>query len=449
MPRLRAIALALPASLAIAACGSDDRPPAASNPHGASGTTTAHDGGAGGGSATATCPTLAATAPRDVSSSGATMDEAEVSVAAQPGGEIAVAFIAFGGGTPVIEVARSHDGGATFDAPKVVASPDGRGGVDPSVTATPDGGFALAWLGVRYQGGAEPTDRKVYVARASAGGDFGEPVDVTDPATTDSWDKPWITALEDGTLLVAWTTDDGASVTVARAPKGKDFTRTTVAPDGALKATAYLCHAGAHVYLPFLVPGGIEVASSDDGGATWPAKNLARASGSDAAAFDPPSCVARGSSVWVSYGVTADADSFEKSPRLSAIRVARSDDAAGSFGGAADALDATAGPYGMHPTLALRGDAIALFYYAGDDAKAGSASARLATSVDGGDSFCPSIALAKGLVLETSRSGLGWLGDYAAMTPMGDALVAAFAHNGWKAGAELSHVAVVVVGAGE
>jgi len=73
----------------------------------------------------------------------------------------------------------SRDGGATWTAPKTTGDADGRESSDPVVAADPQGNFYVTWISFRRDGGGQPSDFVLYVAKAAAGqSTFGTPVEV-------------------------------------------------------------------------------------------------------------------------------------------------------------------------------------------------------------------------------------------------------------------------------
>lgn len=106
-------------------------------------------------------------------------------------------------------VARSIDGGASFDAP--VRIDDGRPIGRVAVLPLSDRSFAVAWVEVLADGGAEVRVRRV--------ADVGVSPSRTAGGTTDSRASGFPTlALHDGDLLVAWTDPDAGRVRMASGP---------------------------------------------------------------------------------------------------------------------------------------------------------------------------------------------------------------------------------------
>jgi hypothetical protein len=261
--------------------------------------------------------------------------------------------------------------------------------------------------------------------------DFSVPVELTDPTKPDDWDKPWISTLQSGARLVAWATETSSSITTARSTDGATWERATFAPDGTLRAVVVPCGAGAaRAYLPYLVPGGVELTRTDDAGATFSAPARVDAAG-DAVAFEAPSCAAAGDDVWVAYGLSHDVGTDDETPVLTGIVVAHSQNGGVSFSEHVAVDDAT-GAATLLPFLARAPSGrFDLVYYRGSMAGDSAASLRWLRSNDGAQ-WEPPVTLDAPLLLEPARNGLGWLGDYIGVQSADDAVLVTFAETGWS-----------------
>jgi hypothetical protein len=157
-----------------------------------------------------------------------------------------------------------------------------------------------------------------------------------------------------------------------------------------------------------------------------------------------PTCAASGDSIWVAYGVTADANTVNRADRLSAIRVARSSDGGRTFAARSRVADAT---YMMHPRLVLDGAGVLhLLHYAGAADGDAHGSFRHARSLDGGATWTASETAFAGVAFVTARTGLDWLGDYVGAAARGGSVYTAYVQNRFDAAA-VAHVAFARVDA--
>ena len=367
-----------------------------------------------------------------VLSTSAGLYEIEPDLAVSSTGVVASAFMASGPGT--IAYAFSRDDGASWSAPQALLAPPNSQAVDPSLAADGAGGFLLTYL---TEGAA---GRHVYAAMAPEGTmTFGEPVEVSDPAAPATYDKPWALVLADGTRVIVYTTDSGNTVYVARSTSTGIWTRSSIAPDGTLRGVAFPCASGTRLFVAYLVPGGIALSASDDGGATWPAASTTVVqAATERAAFEMPTCVANGSDVWISYGLTKDVNSEQRADELTAIRIAHSKDSGRSI----DARYSTGeGGHFMHPRLVR--DAVGtlhLVYYEGARAGDAAGSFRHARSIDDGVTWTATEAIGPAITFETSRTGFDWLGDYVGAATRGEHVYTAYVQNQTDGG-QVSHVA--------
>jgi hypothetical protein len=419
-------ALAIVLVAAPVACSRGDHPPVAGGPA-ATGTTPV---GVDAAPIAQALPSRIVAGP--VVSSPAGLYEFEPDVAVGTTGVVAATFIAGGPGT--IGYTFSLDDGLTWTAPQAILPAPNARNVDPALASDGAGGFALVWL---EQGASS---RKVFASVAPAGSTvFGAPVEVTDPGAPAAYDKPWVTVLADGTTVIVLTTDTGSAVTVARSRGGAAFTRATLAPDGTLRAVAYPCASQARLFVTYLVPGGIALSASDDGGATWTAAatTLVQAKG-EHTAFDMPTCAADGDDVWIAYGTTQDTNVVTRADRLDAIRVARSTD-----GGRTIAAHALAGDsaLAMHPRLVRDATGtLHLLYYGGKAEGDRAAALHHVRSLDKGATWTASEQVGLPSTFVVARTGLDWLGDYVGAATKAGHVYTTYVQNQFDGGS-ISHVA--------
>jgi hypothetical protein len=367
--------------------------------------------------------------------------ETEVTVAPNGRDAFAIWMIASLGFRYDLGYALSHDGGATWSAPRrVPAAPDQ--GVNACVTADADGHFHLVWLEAPKSG-----RRRVMAASYLESGDaFTVPKEISDPNGPPAVDKPWILAQKDGSLLVAYGSDSGSALFVARSvDRGATWTRAPYAPDGTLRNVVFPCATDRRLHIAYLIPGGVELITSEDFGVTFSAPVRVDAP-SDAAAFEPPSCVADGDDVWVAYGSGGGLGSVYLMALLDGVTVAHSTDGGRSVRARVRATDAREGAHYMLPRLArTEAGALALGYYAAPSA--GSEGRFRVAFSPRGDAWTARVTAAKPLVVQPRRDAFDSLGDYVGMTGRGQGtgVLVAFADNGAVPGASISHLRIARV----
>jgi hypothetical protein len=416
MPPMRILFLAtlgLPALvLSSLACGGGNQ-----GTGGSTSLSTSSSGGNGtGGSGGAVDPT-----PLDapgISKSPASVEESEPFVAASSDGRIAVAWIGIAQtGISSITYAFSKDDGATWTPPAQVEQPNNLVGSDPVMVADEKGDIFLSWLGYDFAGQL-PSNMRLYAAKSGPGTmAFAAPV-VAHDASSDLYDKPWMTITQAGTLVISHTASDDMTYSHAIALTSADGAKwkAVTLPGASARSLVYVCASRSTprlfaTYLTQSNPLQIATQSSDDEGLTWGPEVIS--SGADAVGFDGPTCVADGNDVWVSYTIgtgSLDASNFQ---HLTAVRVAHSKDGGATFPPAVDAHDTATGKLFLHPFLALEADgSLDTLYYAG--ASAGDAQAGLLSvqSKDHGATFSPSVVQHSPIHFDLSRGDMAWLGDY-------------------------------------
>jgi hypothetical protein len=415
-----ALALAL-------SCSSGERPPPLDDLEGAGGA--AGDAGDAGEAGAATSGSIVSIAPLSAW-------EAETHLAIAPGGEAFAVWIGLGlGGGRVVGYATSPDAGRTWNSAGVVPADPGLAAVDPSVAVDASGAFHVAWLELPPAG----SPRRVMTARYLGENSFTIPVAVSEPSAPGDLDKPWLASVDGGGLLLVYGSENGSTITAATSDDGALWKPSTIAPDGTLRNVAFPCTSGAQAHVVYLVPGGVEVVSRSGPSAPWSAPTRVDAP-SGGAAFEPPSCVARGDDVWVAYGTGGGSGSALETPLLDDVWVAH-------VTGQKVIRRRVSEPLGslryLLPFLTGDADGFALTYYA--TAKdGGMGTFRAAFSADG-DAWGGAEAVHGPVLVTSKRGGLDWLGDYAGARLHDGALVAAFADNSSVPGQTLSHVRVARV----
>jgi hypothetical protein len=335
--------------------------------------------------------------------------------------------------------AISSDGGATWSTPRrVPATP--YVGVNACVTVDAEGEFHLTWLETSPR-------RRVMAATYYASGDsFSIPEEISDPSSSAAFDKPWIVTLADDSLLVAFGTDSGTSLTVAKSvDHGVTWGRTPIAPDSTLRNVVFPCASGARVHVAYLVPSGVELVTSEDYGASFGAPVRVDVPGDTA--FEPPSCVADGDDVWVAYGVGGGVGSTWQMALLDSVWVAHSRDAGRTIASHTRASDPAEGRHYLLPRLG-RTDAgsLALGYYVGDAAGApGRFRVAFSDGPSRGDAWSARATVARPVGLQPARGQYDTLGDYVGMHASGDGVLVSFADNASVPGTAMSHVRIARV----
>lgn len=336
-----------------------------------------------------------------------------------------------------IGVRLSRDGGRSWQAPMRIEEP-GRFAADPVLVAGPGSGFDLVWLSFRQNLaiGGDPYDMRIRTTRI--GPARSAVIDLSGGEPRQQVDKPWAARGADGKLLVAFrygtpsdrglalVRSDGASVQRATLVHGPRFA-------GGLPS---LC-AGAsegRAWVAYIDPsrGAMLVNDSGDGNETRVSTDQEKV------AMEAPTCLARGESVWVLYGVEARPSDPRESALLSHAVIARSKDAGRTFGVRTELRDDD--PM-MHPIMAF-GSAgkMVLAWYAGKGDTAGGGQLRWVSMGEEGALQGSPKTLRAGMKMALLRDDPAWVGDYMAVA--GSWI--AFGDN--RSGR--SHVEVVELGTG-
>ncbi len=367
--------------------------------------------------------------------------EAETHLSAGTNGFVTVAWIGIGG-TPYSTngYVFSTDSGQTWGQVKSVSSPNGLVASDPVLAVDSHNNFYLTWVGFS-DSSANPTNMGIYVSRAAAGTtDFAPPVLVSNAGPTVMMDKPWITITNTDAILVTWmqVAANGMN-TLSQVARSEDGTAWSIIETGSSNQGRNLYYPcapvhGTRVWQTFVEYGWttkIRLQWSDDDGKTWGAPVDVSKSSEMQAAFDDPTCVAEGDTVWVAYGLSNDPLSGESTnfQALKELRIARSDDGGKTFAYYA-AHDPAAGAVYLHPEIALQDDGtVALSYYAGQQDEDPNGSLRLTRLLPGAATVEPSIVVHAPVTYLLARSDQRWLGDYTGITWKQGKLHVAYADN--------------------
>lgn len=371
---------------------------------------------------------------QNISVSADGRSETETHVAVSKDGVLAAAWIGQTTASRLrIGYTFSTDGGKTWTAP-ATASPGGTDLYgDPTLIAADDGSFYLAFLG--FDGGF--TKGAIYVAKAAAGSTtFDAAVRVTPATEPGPYDKPIIALTKNQTVVVSYTNIATSALDLARSTDGgASFTRTHVLPTS-VASLPYTCTdpTSDRVWVVFHNGVGISLKWSEDDGATFPAANLTTVSlkpGENDVSTDDTVCVGKGNDVWIAYALSKDTTNPSNFLYKDySIRLAHSPDGGATIDSRIDVQDAGGGMYSMEPALALEPNgAIDLSYVAGNGAPDPAGSLRWARSVDAGQTFGASTALATPITFDLNRSAPNWLGDYFGFVATNDRIYATYADN--------------------
>ncbi len=393
---------------------------------------------------------------------GASQFEVESHLVAR-GDELAIAWEAYGcDDVTRVGYVRREPGGA-FGKPRYLSSPNGQMASNVTIAWGEDGSLYAAWAAWtpgpdRAQPHLGASDIRIELARWPSGAaGFEPPVELSEPIPNALYDKPWMTVSPGGAIVVSFgDLRRGGILVASSADGGATFQRTRV--DSTWANLAASCPDGrpGGAFLTYFTTHAIRVAHTTDGGLTWSAP--ATAASSDPAtnvACQDPTCVASGDEVWVAYGRTLDSYDMPVE-RLTRVHVARwtlgqarvaSDTAALATGdspaGGAPAPDGGA-PFGyfLFPQLAQHPDGtLGLAAYRTTTGAPGSAELVYVLSTDDGLTFSAPASLAGGLTPSLDRHVPNWLGDYFGWATTADGFATAFIDNA----SGFSHVAFQVI----
>jgi hypothetical protein len=361
--------------------------------------------------------------------------ESQTSIARAPDGSIVVVWIAFYANDSAIGYAVSRDGGKTFTPPHAIHSPGNRLASNPVVASDSQGRFTAAWLGFGLTVGTP--DEHVFVSRLDAATEtFGAPAIASDDGTSSllDFDKPSLAIGPSDELLVTYAdfTATGmggpAALMFARSTDGVAFTRSTIASDATFGNLASLCldrtlGASAPLYLVHLGSGAtITLRVSTNQGADWQLYPTPAAS----VVFQDPSCVVKGTDLYLAYGTGTSAPSPTFDSPADAVMVAHSGNGGQAFDAPVTASDGTAGMQYLFPKIILdAAGKLDLVFYEG--AVGMPASFVLASSATGATWETSPVAGAGTFSLD--RTLANWLGDYVGFTPGGATSFASYADN--------------------
>jgi hypothetical protein len=250
----------------------------------------------------------------------------------------------------------SKDGGASWSSPERIQTED-RVYLAPDAVAGNTGVFRVAFLAHARNG----RGASILVATADGATAFGAPVPVTDETAVGFYGRPRIDLTNSGRMLVAYTELAGGAhrLVVATSVGGVRWERNVL--DGTQGVEhPFPCAATStprgRSYLAVRRGEQVLLGRSLDSGTSW---DFIGASADGEEAGGPPSCVAAGEHVWVSYGL-------ESSNGLGALRVAHSGDKGESIDARSTVHDPSLGPsFAVHQLAREPRTDTHLVYYEG------------------------------------------------------------------------------------
>jgi len=346
-----------------------------------------------------------------ISAAASSLHQQEATLAQSSGGRIVVVWIGFldeDTGAATIEYTISDDFGQSWGPATPVSIPREVGVLnDPALTVDANGNFTLAALGFNVPGVRRHSGVYVYMLPAGASA-FGAAVSVDQLDPTDQlfyFDKPQIAITKSGYLVTYSLMGSGGEggLPISRAgiaatsSDGVSWQHDTLATNAPAGIT--LCAASQSIVAVYFSQSarGLWTAASDNG-RTWQAPAVLD-QGASGSWF--PSCVGRGSDVWVLYAGSA-----------STARLARSTDGGVHF---------STIPVGVNgsvswPAFAVRADGTVDvgYYTSSNQLPFGFARSLLRP---GATTFEFVETLRSGLQIPTTRQGRNGLVDFIGIIP--------------------------------
>jgi hypothetical protein len=346
-----------------------------------------------------------------ISAAASSLHQQETTLARSSGGRIVAVWIGFldeATGAATIEYTISDDFGQSWSRPSAVSIPREVGVLnDPALIVDANGNFTLAALGFNLPG--IPRHSGVYIYTLPAGASvFGPAVSVDQLDPTDQlfyFDKPQIARTPSGYLVTYSLMGSGGEggLPISRAgiaatsSDGVNWRHDTLATNAPAGIT--LCAAGQSilaVYFSQSARGLWTVASDND--RTWQAP-VVLDQGASGSWF--PSCVGRGSDVWVLYATSANV-----------ARLARSTDGGVHF----STIPVDVNGSVSQPAFAVRADGTVDvgYYNSSNQLPFGFARSLLRP---GGTAFEFVETIRSGLQIPTTRQGRNGLVDFIGFIP--------------------------------
>jgi hypothetical protein len=371
--------------------------------------------------------------------------EVEDHMAVTKNGTVAVAWITrteTGGG---IGYAISSDRGVTWGAPQAALIDKRRESSDPVLTS--DGtNIYLSWISFTRSGQGNATNMSFVVATLAAGESaFGAPVTVD--TSPDGGDKPWLGVTKAGTVVLSYMSGNDASTTLKMArssDQGATWSKATVQKvegNFIVPCVGYGSERVWAAYLDFAAGAILNVRWSDDDGVTWPAANVKILT--NLPVVQPPSCMARGSNVYVAFPYVSNLQSQEQPG--DEYHVVTFDGKGPVTEVRADDRATKASYLGLLVPEDLP-NALSIVYYGGQRNPDPKGAVRINRSVDDGMTWGTSVAVSPPLKFTTDRTSFDWLGDYLGASQIGNEVLVAYGDNSKLIqGQNVTHISFVKV----
>jgi hypothetical protein len=312
----------------------------------------------------------------------------------------------------------STDGGTTFTEPQKFESDDEDSYTWPDIAIDLDTTVHLSFIGHKRNG--QGSD--LYVASWGVGETPGEPEAVLDPddMLVQFYGRPRVTVTNGLRVLVTFTETLNQSATlstVTREPLGDVWTPNQLSNNNNFFPDA-CAEVGSmnNTYLVSVSGGRVQLRSSADDGDSWGSID-AQDVNEQGLVSGPVSCIANGTNVWVSYGVSGP-------DGIAAIRVALSEDSGQSIAQWGTISDPMIKPQFRLHQLALQAPTTAFgVYYNGAGKGDESASLRRVTFTPGSlmqdppmmpddpPLGLPSDVIAEPVVFQIEETHAQWLGE--------------------------------------
>lgn len=193
--------------------------------------------------------------PVTLSSAGENAFVPQVAVA--PDGTIVTTW--YGDSSQVVQIARSMDAGATWQAP-VNVSALGGGGWNPHLAVAGDGTIAVTWSGSGFAQVATSTD---------SGATWNAPLNIS--AVGQNPQDPWIFATSASTFAVTWESNNSSVQAAVSTDSGVTWSTPSIAspPGGSTDASAPMVAGNGTIFAIWTLNNVVQTSRSTDGGATW------------------------------------------------------------------------------------------------------------------------------------------------------------------------------------
>jgi hypothetical protein len=378
------------------------------------------------------CASAAPTKPKVIS--GGFFD-AETDITATAQGVVVSTWTTIvGQGKPATAYAVSKDFGATWaPARNMPKDPAGRSQGDPVITSDALGNIYLGWMAYT-DSGAGSSNLSPIIAKAPAGtGEFGEPQELA--KFPKGGDKPWMAVTPKGTILMSIMEDTGPANILhmyRSEDQGVTYTDSEVYRGTQEQQANFIvpCTSptSTRLYAAHLLVTSTGLAQwlrwSEDDGATWDPGNAIKVTSRTGP--QPPSCAAQGDFAWVAYprmNQITQQDQVADEYRVAIFDGTRISDFR------ADDKSRAASMIGSVYAEQLPGT-LSLTYYAGTGPDDAAGELRRVRSRDYGQTWGKAETLVSGIFFTPERGTERWLGDYVAVSMIGNDFYTSYGDNG-------------------